>query len=54
MEILQEAVKTYDFGWDVSQFAISTYHFMVRFEELPKKVSIYCCVLKAPMLKCRK
>ena len=26
---------------------------MVRFEELPKKVSTYCCVLKAPMLKCR-
>ena len=44
MEILQEAVETYDFGWDVSQFAISTYHFMVRFEELPEKsINLLLC-----------
>ena len=44
MEILQEAVKTCDFGWDVSLFTISTYHFMVRFEELPKKsINLLLC-----------
>ena len=29
------------------KFTFSTYHFMVRFETLTKKISILCCVLKA-------
>ena len=36
----------YDFSWDVSKFTISTYHFMVCFEHLTKKVSILWCVLR--------
>ena len=30
----------YDFSWEVLKFTISTYHFMLCFEHLPKKVSI--------------
>ena len=42
---------TYDFSWEVLKFTISTYHFMVCFETLRKKVSILCCVLKATVAK---
>ena len=38
---------TYDFSWEVLKFTISTYHFMVCFEHLTKKVLILCCVLRA-------
>ena len=42
---------TYDFSWEVLKFTISTYHFMVCFETLRKKVSILWCVLKATVAK---
>ena len=45
---------TYDFSWEVLKFTISTYHFMVCFEQLTKKVSISWCVLKATVAKYRK
>ena len=42
---------TYDFSWEVLKFMISTFHFMVCFEHLMKKVSILCCVLRATVAK---
>ena len=38
---------SYDFSWEVLKFAISTYHFMMCFKHLTKKVSILWCVLRA-------
>ena len=38
---------TYDFSREVLKFTISTYHFMVCFKHLTKKVSILWCVLRA-------
>ena len=38
---------TYDFSWEVLKFTISTSHFMVCFEGLPKKTLISWCVLRA-------
>ena len=32
---------TYDFSWEVLKFTISTSHFMLCFEHLTKKVSIF-------------
>ena len=42
---------TYDFSFEVLKFTISTYHFMVCFEHLTKKVSILWCVLRATIAK---
>ena len=42
---------THDFSMEVLEFKISTYHFMVCFEHLTKKVSILCCVLRATVAK---
>ena len=42
---------TSDFSWEVLKFTISTYHFMMCFEHLMKKVSILCCVLRATVAK---
>ena len=46
-EVLIFVDFTYDFSWDVWKFTISTSHFMVCFEDLTKKVSMLCCVLRA-------
>ena len=42
---------TNDFSWEVLKFTISTFHFMMCFEHLPKKVLILCCVLRATVAK---
>ena len=42
---------SYDFSWEVLKFTISTYHFIVCFEHLTKKVLILCSVLKATVAK---
>ena len=46
-EVLRFDDFTYDFSWEVLKFTISTSHFMVCFEQLTKKVSILCRVLRA-------
>ena len=38
---------TSDFSWEVLKFTISSFHFMVCFKHLTKKVLILWCVLRA-------
>ena len=46
-EVLAFDDCAYDFRWEVLRFTISTSHFMVCFEGLPKNTLISCCVLRA-------
>ena len=49
--VFDDFTYQYDFSWDVLKFTISTFHFMLCFEHLTKKVSILWCVLRATVAK---